>query len=241
MWSNAGWESDQTGWYKNKVAGGGSHLVWTVTDVASGLPVSTGGGSPININNVVFNAGTGVVLISLLGSSLTGPTVTIGGVSATIAATSGLTASGGVAMIAYRTGMSAGNYTVAVGDAGGGASISRIGLCAGTLTNEVEPFSSAQVVTGYAYTGNPVTVPSALTIPANGIGLIAVTQATIPANQIRWLGSGGIGYGTDMVADDAVVLSLVAAHITATGTPSYDDSGAGAGYMGIAAAAWSSL
>lgn len=222
-----------------KIIPPGAHIAWAVTDTTRGAVTAAGGTNSYSVSSVVFNTGTAVVLFSVIGNSLTTPTVTIGGSSATVI-TSGNNSSGGQALIAYLSGVTSGSKTVVISDAGGGATFTQVGFCAGTLTNEVEPITSSTTANGYSYVNNPVTT-SAVTVPTSpvhGIALVAVNQATTP-NDIAWYASGGSGYVTDMSASGTII-SLTAGHFSSSDTPSFDNSGAGAGYMSIAVGTWTS-
>jgi hypothetical protein len=39
-WANAGWLSDQGGWYKNKIVGGATAFTWNPADAASGITLA---------------------------------------------------------------------------------------------------------------------------------------------------------------------------------------------------------
>lgn len=41
-WSNAGWQSDEGGWYKNKAAGGGGTTTWNPSDKSVNITLSNG-------------------------------------------------------------------------------------------------------------------------------------------------------------------------------------------------------
>lgn len=174
MWSNAGWQADQPGFYKNKAAGGVAPS-WTPTDAA----VDNAAGF---ITTKTFTAraiGTATATRQVLvvasvkneGSAGTTLSATIGGVSATVVAHAE-SASGGVDVALFQANVTSGTTGDIVVTCSAAFGINEIAIGVGVLDGVNATASSVATAGVYAGSQNsPYDAGSSITVPASGFGI----------------------------------------------------------------------
>lgn len=226
MWSNAGWQADQAGWYANKASGAGSPTF--VANSVNPAIQTLGFSSPATFT---ISTGTGMVIIDVQYQSNvnTGTVaVTLNGVTMNLAVQSTRNTSA-TAAVYYLAGQTA-NASSTVVVTGTGVVFNIIGIQAGVMTNLSSTTPSATAFSAFTSPASPYSV-GPITVPSSGFGVASV-----------WLDlNAGYSAGTGVTIDyqSLVTYNAIMAHMGAGASQTLTLTGTNFQGFAAAFAAWS--
>jgi hypothetical protein len=219
-WANAGWLSDQGGWYKNKAAGGGA-MSWTPTDAKFNNAAGFVDTTTFTACNIGTASSTRLVIVGVSVRNNAGAVITVGctvgGTTATLVS-SGESATSGVDVALFQANITSGTTAnIVISTTAGKNDINEIAIGVGCLDGVNATATSVATAGTYAASQNsPYLAGSSITVPTGGIG-IGVGAASTAVGTPGW-----VNITSDATSTIAGTVAVTMGHVTTTGaiTPS---------------------
>lgn len=199
-WSNAGWLSDDGGWYLNKATGGGggSNLAF----IGSNSSVTAGASFTFTSQAIGVASANRIVVLAIthgVTGGLNIPTVTIGGISAALATGSNVNSGGGMYTelwyAAVPTGTTA-NIVITLSGSEG-----RLAIGVYTITSATSAFSAANG----SGSASASTLSTTVTVPSGGYAIavlgvhLSSAAGTVTNGGNLPIDSNGIAFGNSII------------------------------------------